>query len=149
MGLSWMDLSLRLILPVRPFDPAFMHGLFCLTDKVPGQLLENILEHGTKRMMKSVAQNAVLLRFLGDGLYLFDQLFRHLVVLFQRPFATRDQMVPQAQYRVAQRPLFALFARPIGAGIIRCGVTFRAIGKVLYQRWTLRRSNLPQSGYRP
>src|SRR3546814_15827398 len=72
--------------------------------QVPGHFLEHILEHGIERLMEADAQDTVLLGLLGGRLHLLRQFPIHFGVPFLIPYAKADQMLLQADDRVAKRP---------------------------------------------
>jgi hypothetical protein len=85
---------------------------------MPGQLLEHVLEHGMKRVVEAVTQNAVLLGFLGRRLHLVGKRAVQSLVLLGRPFAERDEMIRGGREGIAQRPFLALMRGAVGSGIV-------------------------------
>ena len=85
--------------------------------------------------MEAVAEDAVLLGFLGCRADFLGDFTVHCFLLLGRPLAQTDQMALQPQDRIAQRPLLALLRRAIAAGVIRGRMALGAVGKVLNQGW--------------
>src|SRR3546814_2442790 len=84
--------------------------------------------------MEADAQDTVLLGLLGGRLHLLRQFPIHFGVPFLIPYAKADQMLLQADDRVAKRPCRPLFGRTILGGIVARRMTFGAIGEMLDQR---------------
>src|SRR3546814_9498295 len=66
--------------------------------------------------------------------HLLRQFPIHFGVPFLIPYAKADQMLLQADDRVAKRPCRPLFGRTILGGIVARRMTFGAIGEMLDQR---------------
>src|SRR5947208_17114555 len=78
-------------------------GLTELVLQVRRHVLVDVLEHRLDRRRVAVEERAVLGRLLERSGDLRVELLRRLLVLFVRPRADRDEMLPEAGARVAER----------------------------------------------
>src|SRR5262245_31507584 len=108
--------------------------LFLLLAEVPGHLLVDVLEHGPRVVVRRLALDAVLLRFGIGRPHEFLELGVERGVALLAPLAEPDQVLLETEYRIAQRPMQALVARPVAARIVAGRVRRHAIGVELDQR---------------
>src|SRR5690606_21654133 len=108
-------------------------GLLPLTAQMRRHRLVDALEHVARGRTAAGVQRAVALGLALRGDHLREHLLLELAVPLLGPCAAQDQVVLQADHRIAERPGVGLGLRTIGGRIVRRGMRADAIRDVLDQ----------------